>query len=47
MSLYPNWIGTRVKRFYELQDDILILTASKLDYNGIMRIPTLTWKKIN
>lgn len=46
MSLYPNWIGTRVKRFYELKDDFLILTASKLDYEGIYRIPTLTWKKI-
>ena len=28
------------------KDDILILKAPQLDYNGIKRIPTLTWKKI-
>lgn len=46
MSLYPNWINARVKRTYELNDDILILKAPQLDFNGILRIPTLTWKKI-
>ena len=46
MSLFPNWIGTRVKRFYEIKGDFLILSASKLDYNGVYRVPTLTWKKI-
>jgi hypothetical protein len=46
LSLYPNWINTRVKRSYEIKDNILILKASQLDYDGVKRIPTLTWKKI-
>lgn len=46
LSLYPNWINTRVKRLYELENNILILKAPQLDYDGIKRIPTLTWKKI-
>lgn len=46
MSLFPNWIGTRVKRNFELNGDILILSANKLDYDGVLRTPTLTWQKI-
>jgi len=46
MSLYPNWIGTRVKRGFDLNGDFLVLTASQLDYDGVLRTPTLTWQKM-
>lgn len=47
MSLFPNWIGTKVKRFFEFIDDSLILRATAISENGISVIPTLTWKRRN
>lgn len=46
LSLFPNWMNTRVKRLYEFDNGLLLLKAPKLDYKGIKRTPILTWKKI-
>lgn len=48
MSLFPNWIGQKVKRIYEFQDNynILILKAPQLIYDGVERTPTLVWSRI-
>ena len=46
MSLFPNWVSTKVKRYYELDMDMLILKATPISYDGILRTPTLVWKKL-
>ena len=46
MSMFPNWIGTKVKRYYEFSDDLLTLKATPIEYEGVLRTPTLIWQKI-
>lgn len=45
MSLFPNWIGTKVKRYYEFKDNLLILRATPILENGIEVTPTLKWER--
>jgi Lipocalin-like domain len=48
MSMFPNWIGTKVKRYFEFSDgeQILTLKATPIDYDGKIRTPTLVWRRI-
>lgn len=47
-SLFPNWIGQKVKREYEfIEDNILILKAPMLNYSGTERRPELVWQRLN
>jgi len=46
MSLFPNWINTKVKRYYEFDEDILTLKATPILYDNVLRTPTLIWQKI-
>lgn len=45
-SLYPNWIGKKNKRFFEIEDNVLTLSSVDLVYYGIIRTPTLIWQKM-
>lgn len=47
MSLFPNWINTKVKRYYQFENDLLTLKATPILYDNILRTPTLIWQKIN
>jgi len=48
MSMFPNWINTKVKRYFKFSDgeQILTLKATPIDYEGIIMTPTLIWQKI-
>jgi len=45
MSLFPNWVGTKVKRYYSFSNNQLTLKATPILYDNIMRTPTLNWSK--
>ncbi|GAB5465329.1 MAG: lipocalin-like domain-containing protein [Candidatus Kapaibacteriales bacterium] len=51
MSLFPNWIGQRVKRYFKIRhmDGVAILTlrATKIKVDGELGVPTIVWEKIN
>ncbi len=48
-SLFPNWIGKKVKRYYEFTETnnklYLKLTAMPLLFEGKETTPTLVWEK--
>lgn len=48
-SLFPNWIGKKVKRYYEFTEtgdkQFLKLTAMPLLFDGKEATPTLIWEK--
>lgn len=50
MSMFPNWIGQNVKRYYSTEnigDEIyLYLKATEIIHNNIAVIPTIKWRKI-
>jgi hypothetical protein len=45
-SLFPNWIGTKVKRYYHFFENKLTLKVTPISYNGKLMTPTLLWEKI-
>jgi hypothetical protein len=47
MSLFPNWIGTKVKRYYSFSgnNDTLELKATPIRHNGKLAEPLLRWKR--
>lgn len=53
MSMFPNWIGQNVKRFYNFENErgndkeniYLYLSASPLDYNSLKVTPVIKWIK--
>ena len=45
-SLFPNWIGQNVKRYYEFKDSLLILKSTPIKYENQLLTPTLVWDKI-
>lgn len=47
MSLFPNWIGTKVKRYFEFNGECLVLRATPILENEIEVTPTLRWKRRN
>lgn len=44
-SLFPNWIGTKVKRYYNFEGNFLTLKATPISYSGKLMTPTLNWRK--
>lgn len=44
-SLFPNWIGGELVRFYELSDDLLTLTTPPVKYGGGDTTSILVWKR--
>lgn len=46
MSMYPNWEGTRQKRYFSFKNDLLILKATPVLFNEQLYTPTLTWQKV-
>lgn len=44
-SLFPNWIGTKVKRYYSFNEDFLTLKATPISQSNKLVTPTLLWKK--
>ncbi len=48
MSLFPNWIGTKVKRYFSFSDNYLKLTlkATPIKYEGRLSEPVLLWEKL-
>lgn len=45
-SLFPNWIGSKVKRYFEFKENILTLRATPISYEGKLMTPTLKWQRI-
>lgn len=50
MSMFPNWIGQNVKRYYETEfvgsDVYLYLKATEILHENVSVIPTIKWRKI-
>jgi hypothetical protein len=48
MSLFPNWIGTRVKRYFEFSEGgkALTLKATPIPHEGRLLVPTLVWERL-
>lgn len=45
-SLFPNWVGTQMVRYYEFEKDRLILRTPTLPMNNIRQVGVLIWEKI-
>lgn len=45
-SLFPNWVGQNVKRYYKFEDENLILQSTPIRYKKELLTPTLVWHKI-
>ncbi|MDC1067541.1 lipocalin-like domain-containing protein [Candidatus Kapabacteria bacterium] len=43
-SLFPNWIGTKVKRYYSFEGSNLVLKATPISNDGKLFTPTLRWE---
>jgi len=48
MSLYPNWVGTKVKRYYEFRDgdNTLVLKATPIKSGDNLVEPVLIWTRL-
>ncbi|HEY3288622.1 MAG TPA: lipocalin-like domain-containing protein [Anaerolineae bacterium] len=46
ISLYPNWIGADIVRFYHFDGDILTLTAPLIRMSGTLRTNQIVWERI-
>ena len=47
LSLFPNWVGSQQRRFAELSEDALTLTARPLLLAGELRVPYLVWERVH
>lgn len=45
-SLFPNWVGTKQKRFYKFKENLLILSALDPDYILTGSQTSLTWERV-
>ncbi len=45
VSLFPNWIGTDIDRFWEIQGHKLTLNTPPLVFGGIAGTAALVWEK--
>lgn len=41
---FPNWVGTRQERFYDFDDDHLILATPPISLGGESAVSTLLWE---
>lgn len=45
-SLFPNWIGQNVKRYYKFDDDLLYLEAKEVAETTGLEKTVLIWKQL-
>lgn len=46
ISMYPNWSGTRARRYFKFEKNFLTLKATPVEFNNKLYTPTLNWIKI-
>lgn len=46
-SLFPNWIGSQQVRYYQFEEDRLILRTPPLQMNNSVLVGVLSWEKIH
>ncbi len=46
-SLFPNWVGHNVKRFFIFEGDILTLEAKELTHINGLEKTILVWKRLH
>jgi len=46
-SLFPNWVGHNVKRFFKFEGDILTLEAKELTHINGLEKTVLVWKRLH
>lgn len=50
VSMFPNWIGQQVKRYYQVNEEenglYLYLRATEILHSNQLVIPTIKWKKL-
>ena len=46
-SLFPNWIGKKLKRFYRFEGDYLYLEAIELTKDTGLKKTVLKWKRLH
>ena len=45
-SLFPNWVGIDLKRFYSFEDGRLVLSTAPMLLGGIHQIVRLVWERV-
>jgi Lipocalin-like domain len=45
MSLFPNWVGSEQKRYFELEGDELTLRTPPLEVEGTLLVNELRWHR--
>jgi hypothetical protein len=45
VSLFPNWAGTDIERFYEIEGSNLTLSTPPLIFGGMQGTAALVWEK--
>jgi hypothetical protein len=46
-SLYPDWVGTRQKRYFSLSGNQITLRTPLTLYEGLEAVRIIVWKKLN
>lgn len=46
-SLFPNWIGQKVKRYYRFEGDMLYLEAKEIAQTTGLEKTVLEWKRLS
>jgi hypothetical protein len=46
-SLFPNWVGHNVKRFYSFEGDLLTLEAKEITLINGLEKTVLVWKRLH
>lgn len=46
VSIFPNWTGIDIKRFYEISDNKLSLSTPPLLFSGVQATAVLVWEKL-
>jgi len=47
VSLFPNWVGTELVRFLELEGERLFLNTAPVLVSGIMQTGHLVWERVS
>jgi hypothetical protein len=45
VSLFPNWTGTDIERFFEVREDMLTLVTPPLKFGGTTATAALVWER--
>ena len=46
VSLFPNWTGTIIDRFFDVTGDKLTLSTPPVEFNGVQATAALVWEKL-